>query len=142
MSPQRSTLLAFIGVLLAGIPLPALTAARREVPPVAGHAPQTSRPAYATLHWSGRPRELRLLLEGQELIHLSGQELSTAPWEGELKLPASGIPGVEIIAQWPEGSPPQAATLTLEPEGLPTRQSTQWTDPGSHSLHALFLFTW
>ncbi len=142
MSPRNSTLLALVGVLLAGIPLPALTAARREAPAVAESTPAATRPVYATLHWSGQPTELRLLHAGHELAHLTAAELATTPWEGELMLPAAPMLQVELMAQWPEGEQAQAASLTLEPEGHSAQQSTLWTPPGLNSLHSLFSFTW
>ncbi len=143
MTPQRSTLLALIGVLLAGIPLPPLTTARREAAAPAAESTQaTLRTTYATLHWSGQPVELSLLHEGRELIHLRADELTATPWEGELTLPPTGQLDVEVSARWPEGGTAQAASLSLEPEGTPLQQSTRWTEPGSNTLHSLFSFTW
>ncbi len=143
MTPRSSTFLALVGVLLAGIPLPALTAARRpaaaEAP--AAETPQQLRPIYATLHCSGTPRELRLLHEGSECLRLSADELRDG-WSQDLSLPAAKLIALEIQATWPEGSPRQAVTLELEPEGLPTRSETHWTEPGSNTLHNLFLFAW
>ncbi len=144
MSPRTSTILAFIGVLLAGIPLPALTTARREVPTGQEQAqpePSATRATYATLQCSGKPMGLRLLHEGRELVRLSGNELET-PWEAELMLPAHERIALEIEAGWPEGCAVQAVSLTLEPEGLPTQQRTEWTEPGNNTLHSIFSFSW
>ncbi len=142
MSPKSSTLLALCGVLLAGIPLPYLTAARREAPAVEQQDAATTRPTYATLHWSGRAISLRLLHAGQELAHLGKAELANAPCELELTLPAGQRLALEVEARWPEGSPAQAVTLTLEPEGQSTRTCTQWSEPGTSTLHSLFSFSW
>ncbi len=145
MTPRCATTLALIGVLLAGIPLPALTLARRgETAPVApvAAAPRSSRPVYATLHWSGHPTELRLLHEGRELLCLSGESLATSPWEGEWALPATSSLDIEVLATWTEGKQAEAVSLTLEPEGQPGQQRTHWAEPGSGSLHNLFSFLW
>ncbi len=145
MTPRCATTLAFIGVLLAGIPLPVLTSARRgktvPVAPVAA-PPRASRPVYAMLHWSGHPTELRLLHEGRELLCLSGESLATSPWEGEWALPATSSLDMEVLATWTEDTQAEAVSLTLEPEGRPGQQHTHWAEPGSGSLHNLFSFSW
>ncbi len=147
MSPRSSTLLALMGVLLAGIPLPALTAARREVPAAAEQAPAApaaTRPMYAQLQVSGQPQQLELLCEGRQLAQLSAEELALTPCELELHLPATGMVDIEVLATWAEGEPTaaQAVTLTLEPEGQPAQPCTRWTEPGSSTLHALFNYSW
>ncbi len=146
MSPRGTTALALIGILLAGIPLPALTGTRREVPTAARAAqetpPRAMRQVYATLQCSGQPAQLSLRHEGRELARLGAEELAHSPVELELELPASDILELELVAVWPENEQAQAVSLTLEPEGLPSRQCTHWTDPGDNSLHTLFGFTW
>ncbi len=143
MSPQRSTLLALLGVLLAGIPLPALTAARQQpAEPPAEERPAVTRGTYATLQCSGHPLRVRLLHEGRELANLCPAEAADLPCELELNLPERNELLLEVEVRWPEGCPPQAATLSLEPDGLPTQQHTEWTEPGSDTLHALFPFSW
>ncbi len=142
MSPRTSTLLALIGVLLAGIPLPRLTAARREAPAVEQQAAPAPHMAYATLRWSGRPLKLHLLHEGRELALLGEDELSLPTCELELPLPATGNLALEITARWAETGQPQAISLTLEPDGLPTQTDTHWTAPDGNNLHSLFLFSW
>ncbi len=145
MSPRSSTFLALMGVLLAGIPLPALTAARRESPApeatASAPASQPTRLAYATLHCSGQPLRLRLLHEGRELARLSAAELAEG-WSGEVDLPMDGPAFLVVEAAWPEGGGRQAITLVLEPEGLPAQPRTLWTDEGENTLHGTFPFSW
>ncbi len=150
MPPKVSTILALIAVLLAGIPLPTLTGARREASAAAAveaeveapTAPQT-RLTYATLQCSGQPEGLSLLHEGRQLAELTAEQLAATPVELELRLPTTGSLELEVTASWGEGAPaPQAVSLTLEPEGLSTRQDTQWTQPGDSTLHSLFSFSW
>ncbi len=145
MSPKSSTLLALVGVLLAGIPLPALTGARREASAAAALAAPASptRLTYATVQCSGQPVGLSLLHEGRLLAELTAEQLAASPVELELLLTTTGSLELEVTAAWAEGeSAPQAVSLTLEPEGQPTRQDTQWTPPGEHTLHSLFSFSW
>ncbi len=142
MSPRTSTFLAFVGVLLAGIPLPLLTAARRDSAPAAEPAaPAVTRAVYATLQCSGQPSELSLRHEGHELVHLLADELG-APWEAELPLPVGKPVALEVEARWNNGEQAQAVTISLEPDGQPAQQHTEWTQPGSPVLHSLFTFSW
>ncbi len=142
MSPRSSTLLALIGVLLAGIPLPALTTARRETTSRAEDASPLSSTVYLSVQCSGHPSSLRLLHEGREIAFFNEDTLSHMPCETEWKLPASSSLELEVSASWPEVSQAQAVTLTAEPDGLPQRQCTQWTQPGGNVLHRIFTFTW
>ncbi len=146
MSPRTSTLLALIGVLLAGIPLPALTSARQESAGAeAALCPTPPRERHRTcitLRYSGQPTELHLLHEGRQLAQLTADECPDGLWEAELPLPAHEHLALEIEARWPEDAQPQAVTLILEPEGLPQQQHTEWTEAGSRTLHSLFTFSW
>ncbi len=142
MSPRSSTLLALIGVLLAGIPLPAITAARRDIAAAPQKEAAPRQLTYATLQCSGQPTELSLWHEGHELARLGEAELATTPVELELMLPPAAELELEVQARWPQEGSPQAVTLTLEPEGQSQRQNTQWTEPDGAELHSIMRFSW
>ncbi len=143
MSPRLATLLALAGVLLAGIPLPALTRSREAAEP----APTTVREqattaCYANVRFTGQPAELVILHEGEELARLPAGA-TDSPWEPELALPpiAEGdVLELEVMARWETPAAQQAVTLTLEPARLPARSDTQWAE--GDSLHNLFTFSW
>ncbi len=149
MSPRTSTLLALIGVLLAGIPLPALTGVWKHDDEAPNHkttapataSPESCLPAYITVNCSGQPTELRLVHEGRELARLGPEEL-TQEWCSEFDFPANAPIALEVEAHWPQGSPRQAVTLTMEPLMGDARQDTGWTPPGSNTLHNLYIFPW
>ncbi len=143
MSPRLATLLALVGVLLAGIPLPALTRSREAAPepPAAETAAPQRQACYATLRFTGQPVELIIFHEGEELARLPGN--AESPCGLELPLPplAGGdMLELEVRARWADPAPQQALTLTLEPDRLPARSDTQWAE--GESLHNLFTFTW
>ncbi len=143
MSPRLATLLALAGVLLAGIPLPALTGSRRAAEPApAPAAEEPERPAcYATLRFTGQPAELVIFHEGEELARLAAQAESPAGLELALPPLAEGATlELEVLARWAEPAAQQAVTLTLEPDRLPARSDTQWAE--GDSLHNLYTFAW
>ncbi len=142
MLPPRPTLLALALVLFAGLPLPLLTGARpaAAAPDPAGREAAATRDAYLSVQFSGRPESLRLRHAGCELASLPPEEAVTGFWECELNLPATPSLELELEAQWPEGGQAQAVTLTLEPDKLPPRQCTHWSEGGR--LHRIFPFSW
>ncbi len=143
MSPRSSTLLALACVLLAGLPLPALTAARQATPTatIQPDAPAQRR-VFISLQCSGAPTSLSILHEGHLIARLSAEELATSCWEGEATLPDCSLLELEVEATWASSPTAQAVTLTLEPERLATRSHTEWAPPGESNLHTLFSFVW
>ncbi len=142
MSPRVATLLALAGVLLAGIPLPALTGSREVAPATPTETvPQRRQSCYATIRFTGQPAELVIYHEGEELARLPAPPES--PCGLELPLPAIAegeTLELEVQARWNSPAAQQALTLTLEPNRLPARSDTQWAE--GDSLHNLFTFTW
>ncbi len=146
MSPRNATLLALAGVLLAGVPLTALTASRPEERAASRKAaPATAEeglPAFLTVRFTGEPEELVLRCEGSELARLNPVE-DSSPWELDVRLPSGAAQTLEVEARWDSASPDQqAVTITLEPSRLPARSDTHWADPVDNTLHSLFEFTW
>ncbi len=147
MSPRSSTLLALALVLAAGIPLPALTGARPSAAAdAAAEAPPAEeaavRATYVSVQFSGQPTALVLRFEGRELARLPQADAAAQCWETELVLPAAATLALEVEATWAEGGEARAVTVTLEPEGLPARSCTQWSEQGTATLHRLFPFSW
>lgn len=140
MSPRLVFSLALAGVLLAGAPLLWLTAPARHAP-AKKEAPAERQAAFVSLKFTGKPVSAALRLEGNGLADMPAGQGS--PWELELPLPA-GAPTLELEAElhWPEGSPENAATLTVEPEGREGRSDTQWTGADGSLLHSIFSFAW
>jgi len=141
MSPRLVFTLALAGVLLAGAPLLWLTAPARHAPASQKAAPAKRQAAFVSLKFTGKPVSATLRLEGSDLAAMPAGQGS--PWELELPLP-SDAPALELEAEvhWPEGSPENAATLTVEPVGREGRSDTQWTGADGSLLHTIFSFAW
>ncbi len=145
MSPRSTTLLALAGVLLAGIPLPFLTAESQETahPAPAAEAPApATRQAIATLRFTGTPTLIRLRHEGRELARAEADELVGDFCELELTLPDTPTLALELVADWPEAGQPHVITLSLEPDKLPQRECTRWAPLATGLMHEIFTFSW
>ncbi len=149
MSPRLATLLALAGVLLAGIPLPALTGKRAATADSTPAAPRPveGTPCFMSLRFTGQPQQITVLHEGRELARLhrnAPSEPLTSPWEADILLPTireGRTLELEVQALWPpDSAEEQAVTLTLEPTRHPTRSDTRWALGGT--LHDLFTFSW
>ncbi|MCC8020734.1 MAG: hypothetical protein LIO63_01925 [Akkermansia sp.] len=140
MSPRRQFCLALRGALLAGWPLWRLTmpAETAAAAPEARETPENARPATLTVRFTGKPKKLRVQLGDETLAARPANEDS--PWESEVTLPAGAAPlALRVQAEW-DGDAPQAVTLGLEPDCLPAREATRWSDAGR--LDDIFLFSW
>lgn len=142
MSPRTTFFLALAAVLAAGIPLLRLTAP----PTFAATAPAASAATgcervYATVRFTGSPVQGILRWEGKDIATLPSG--CPSPWETELLLPTPlSLLELEAEFHWPEGSPQQAVTISLEPPNQPARQDTQWAEDDSLNLHTIFTFNW
>lgn len=142
MSPRTTFFLALAAVLAAGIPLLRLTAppTLAAAAPAAPSATGCER-VYATVRFTGDPAQGVLRWEGKDIATLPAG--CPSPWETELLLPVPlSLLELEAEFHWPEGSPQQAVTISLEPAGQPARQDTQWSGEGSPELHTIFTFNW
>ena len=146
MSPRVRFLFTLMGVLLAGIPLLWLTLPR-EQKATAGTEPSAETntspltQAYLNLRFTGKPESI-ILRYGDDWQAEFPTD-TTSPCETTIQLPAE-LTALDIEAEilWAQGSPENAATLTVEPNGLPTKTDTQWTGPDGSALHTIFSFTW
>lgn len=137
-SPRTTFLLTLVGVLLVGLTLHHLTTA---TPPPSPTLPDTrevpQETVYATLQFTGQPESLVLRHGGREWT----ADTSLHPAELEVELPRASRIEIEVQASWPENGQ-QVVTLTLEPDGRESRTVTEWSEPGSDSLHHIFTFQW
>ena len=142
MRPALTFGLTLIGVLLAGSPLLHLTAKapqRVAVSPAIQEAPSTEL-VFAKVQFTGTPTACTLRYEGQDLATMPVG--STSPWELELQLPRQKNWELEAEIHWPDGSPENAVSITLEPAQQEPRSDTRWTGEDGTLLHDLFIFSW
>lgn len=138
MSPRTTFLLTLAGVILVGLPLPALMQRQDSPRPQPTTEQLVCRTVYAGIQFSGHPRKLQLRHGNGEWYQVDTQH---SPCEVELQLPLSGLMEIEVQGEWEETAP-HAVTLTLEPDGFESRSATEWKEEGSHQLHSVFRFSW
>lgn len=139
MSPRLTFTLTLLGVLLAGVPLVALTGKRTAAPQETASAvvPQETCCMLAEMRFDGAPTSLRLLHLGHELAAMpAGTE---SPWVTEIALPPHTAE-LELQAEWPDATQ-HAVNITLT-HGGESATDTQWSDPAATSLHTLFTLPW
>ena len=144
MTPLTRFLLTLVGVLLAGVPLVYLTMAPRGRETHEQGTPQQqtqSLRTFLTLRYTGSPHSATLRHEDEVIAEIA--PATTSPYECFIDLPAdTKSADIEVEIHWPENSPENAVTLTLEPQGRPTRTETQWTGSNGSLLHSIFSLTW
>ncbi|MBQ4613888.1 MAG: hypothetical protein IJB31_03055 [Akkermansia sp.] len=147
MTPLLRCFFTLIGVLIAGVPLIYLTLPRdknqqllQQVTP----APQQEQPkcrTFLSLRYTGNLSSGILRYEDSVLAEIPAGTAS--PYELYIELPPNiKVVDIETELHWPEASPENVATLTLEPHGRPARTETQWTGSDGSLLHTIFSFTW
>lgn len=150
MSPIISLSLATLGVAAVGLPLlPLLRDAPRQVlameKPFDPATAQTL-PTYITVQYSGELSSMQLRLGERILADWQPTddegEANSSPWMFKTELPAALIDTVEIEleATW-SSQGPQAVTITLEPDTLPSSGCTRWTLPSGLIMYDTFTFT-
>ena len=146
MSPRVRFLFTLMGVLLAGFPLLWLTLpseheATPETAPTTEANASKHTQAYLNLRFTGKPESI-ILRYGDDW-HAEFPTGTTSPCETTIRLPAE-LAALDIEAEilWAQDSPENAVTLTVEPNGLPTKTDTQWTGPDGSMLHTIFSFSW
>ena len=146
MSPRVRFLFTLMGVLLAGFPLLWLTLpseheATPETAPTTEATASKHTQAYLNLRFTGKPESI-ILRYGDDW-HAEFPTGTTSPCETTIRLPAE-LTALDIEAEilWAQDSPENAVTLTVEPNGLPTKTDTQWTGPDGSMLHTIFSFSW
>ena len=102
-------------------------------------APSTAL-LFARVQFTGKPKACTLRYEGQDLATMPAN--ATSPWEVELPLPQQNKLELEAEICWPEGSPENAVSITLEPAQKEPRTDTRWTGEDGSLLHDLFIFSW
>ena len=142
MRPGFTFCLTLLGVLLAGVPLLYLTqeAPRRQAMPHPMQETPTTDKTFVRVQFTGTPTSCILRFEGQDLASMPAG--TTSPWETELNLPSTQHSELEAEIQWPENSPENAVSITLEPAQKEARTCTHWTGVDGTLLHDLFIFTW
>lgn len=146
MSPRVRFLFTLMGVLLAGLPLLWLTLPREQEatpetePATAASSPKLTQ-AYLNLRFTGKPESIILRYGDDWQAEFPAG--TPSPCETTILLPAE-LTTLDIEAEilWAQDSPENAATLTVEPNGLPTKTDTQWTGPDGSMLHTIFSFSW
>lgn len=143
-SPFRQFLLTLAGVIMLGCFLFAATrpAKHAEKPPT---PPSTSQdntiPTFMSVKYAHKPLSLRISLAEEKAAPVLYQgsptemEISTS-----IDIPRKPATTIIVEASWPEGTPDTPISITLEPDGLPSRTSTNWSI--SRELHNTYLFSW
>ena len=139
-SPLLLLAVVALGFALIAVPLARLTwandraagtsAAAAEPAAPTGGATE-SVPALLVVRYAHAP--LRVVVRvGEEVAATFGPPGPEAGGQMEqsirLAVPSDGFLDVLVEAQWPDGTPPTALGLELEPDGLETRRATLWSD--------------
>ncbi len=144
MTPLTRFLLTLVGVLLAGAPLVYLTMAPHGSDTLEQETPQQPTPplrTFLTLRYTGIPHSATLRHEDEVIAEVS--PATASPYECFIHLPADTTSAdIEVEIHWSADSPENAVTLTLEPQGRPSRTETQWTGSNGSLLHSIFSLTW
>ncbi|MCB1228523.1 MAG: hypothetical protein KDK99_22150 [Verrucomicrobiales bacterium] len=139
--PPLQILLLVIGFGMLAVPLARLTFGTGVEPQVEVAEVNEDRTQVRStrlwLRWAHEPSELALRMGEVDL--LEGVDLSQQPLEVDLSLEDGGVE-LELEAQWPDGTPNTAITVSLEPDGLERQEMTQWSDEGE--LDEFLTFEW
>lgn len=152
MRPSPLVLMVFvaIGFALIAIPLVRLTRAegawrggeeRVAAGPGEGRTPGVS--TLVRIRFAHAPVRVTLTQDGRPVADFgvpedpgSGQMERSAHLAGPVEAPVDLL----VEATWPEGTPPTALGVEVEPDGAETRRATVWGE-GS-SLTELLTFSW
>lgn len=151
MRPSPLVLLAFvaIGFALIAVPLARLTGAEGAWRGGSTGTPSADGPAAAgvptlvRIRFAHAPLTVRLMQDGRPVAEFgvpedpaSGQMERSAVVEGPLEAPLDLL----VEATWPEGTPPTALGVEVEPDGAETRRATVWAE--GMALAELLTFSW
>ncbi len=143
MAPRTRFILTLIGLGLVALPLVKLTQHNEQEHEETQYTKQAAQNlrTLLTLRFTGKPTEIELLYEDTVWLHT--KQIATSPIELEVNLPHDiKYADIEAKISWEPGSPENAVTLTLEPQGLVTRSETQWTGNDTQHLHTIFSYAW
>ena len=144
-SPALHLFIVLLGFAVFAVPLAKLTFARPEIPHPHAVAPIHEVPAgktkcVITVRFVQKPTTLSLKIGGKdEVTGLSNSPASPAETTAELVLPEAGLE-VLASASWPQGSPEQALTVDIEPDGREALSLTKWSVGGQ--LNEVLTFHW
>ncbi len=151
MTPITSSILASLGLAIAGYPLLQLTTPS-EAPAVSTVQLNSKNNSatveddhitvYASIRYTGQPVSIMLNCAGRVLLNT--QDIPAHSKSFSFTIPAdTGMMEILTEVRWAEGADSEkqnAITLTLEPSQKASQSQTCWTQ-GDH-LHDLLLFVW